>query len=381
MLESYAPQKRILISVNTTWNLVNFRGGLIRAFIQAGYEVVAVAPPDEYVSRLTALGCRYVPLAMDNQGTSIFRDLRLFWRFWWLLLNERPDVYLGYTIKPNTYGSMAAHLLHIPVINNIAGLGTAFIRGGWLAHLAKAIYRVGLSRSQRIFFQNADDRDLFLQSGLVHQLQTGLLPGSGVNLARYVPVHIPRDTTHSSSPFVFLLVARLLWDKGVGEFVAAARQVRLQEPNVRFQLLGFLDVQNRSAIDRATVEAWVNEGVIEYLGSTDNVDPFLAAADCVVLPSYREGTPRTLLEAAAMAKPLIATDVPGCRNVVDDGVNGLLCRERDANDLACKMLTLIKMTSEARLAMGVAGRRKIEEEFDEQIVIAAYLSEIQAIVG
>ena len=373
-----ALQKRILISVNTTWNLVNFREGLIRALIQAGFEVVAVAPPDEYVPRLKALGCRYVPLAMDNQGTSIWRDLQLFWRFWRLLLKERPDVYLGYTIKPNTYGAMAAHLLHIPVINNIAGLGTAFIRGGWLAHLAKAIYRVGLSRSRRVFFQNSEDRHLFVQSGLVRQFQTGLLPGSGINLTRYMPDI--KNAINSSSPFTFLLVARLLWDKGVGEFVEAARQVRLQEPNVRFQLLGFLDVQNRSAIDRASVETWVNEGVIEYLGSTDNVAPFLAAADCVVLPSYREGTPRTLLEAAAMAKPLIATDVPGCRNVVDDGVNGLLCRERDAKDLACKMLTLIKMPTGARLAMGAAGRRKVEREFDEKIVIAAYLSEIQAIV-
>ena len=379
MHEPDKAQKRILISVNTTWNLVNFREGLIRALVQAGYEVVAVAPPDEYVARLIALGCRYVPLAMDNQGTSIFRDLQLLWRFWRLLLKERPDVYLGYTIKPNTYGSMAAHLLHIPVINNIAGLGTAFIRAGWLAHLAKAIYRVGLSRSRRVFFQNSEDRNLFVQSGLVRQFQTGLLPGSGINLARYTPDI--GNAINSSSPFTFLLVGRLLWDKGVGEFVEAARQVRLQEPNVRFQLLGFLDVQNRSAIDRATVETWVNEGVIEYLGSTDNVAPFLAASDCVVLPSYREGTPRTLLEAAAMAKPLIATDVPGCRNVVDDGVNGLLCRERDANDLAQKMLTLIKMPAGARLVMGAAGRRKVEREFDEKIVIAAYLSEIQAIVA
>lgn len=358
---------------------MNFRAGLIRAMMHTGYEVVAVAPPDEYAPQLEGLGCRFVPLPMDNQGVSPCHDLLLLWRYFRLLRREQPAAYLGYTIKPNTYGSFAAHILGIPVVNTIAGLGTAFIRGGWLVRVAKGLYRLGLSRSRRVFFQNADDRNIFLQAGLVSADQAGLLPGSGIDLAHYVPM--PGATRHAAEPFKFLLVARLVWDKGVGEFAEAARLVRRLVPDAQFKLLGFLDVQNRTAVERITVEAWVAEGLIEYLGATDDVRPFLAAADCVVLPSYREGTSRTLLEAAAMAKPLIATDVPGCREVIDEGINGMLCRVRDANDLADKMLAMIRLTPEERATMGAAGRAKVEKEFDERVVIEAYLAEIKAIVA
>lgn len=392
---------KLLIVINTAWNLYNFRGGLIRALVEAGYEVVAAAPYDDYAPRLEAFGCRHVPLPMDNKGTSPLRDLMLLWRFRRLLRRERPDVFLGYTVKPNVYGSIAAHGLGIPVINNIAGLGVVFIRGGWLAWVVKALYRQAISHSQCVFFQNDDDRSLFLREGLVRPDQTGLLPGSGVDLKHYVPAalgaggigmkldgsavaSLSGDGLAGVEPaqlaFVFLLVSRLLWDKGVGEFIEAARRVRRQVPNVQFKLLGFLDVQNPTAIDRSTVEGWVSEGVVEYLGATDDVRPFLAAADCIVLPSYyMEGTPRSLLEAAAMARPIITTDWVGCRNVVDDGVNGFLCRVRDVEDLADKMMAMIRLTPAQRAAMGAAGRTKAEREFDERIVIDKYLHELERI--
>jgi len=378
---------RLVIAINTAWNLYNFRAGLIRALVEAGFEVVAVAPFDDYAPRLPGLGCRYAPLAMDNKGTSPLRDLVLLWRFWRLLRREQPAAFLGYTVKPNVYGSIAAHALGIPVINNIAGLGTVFVRGGWLAWLVKALYRLALGRSRRVFFQNDEDRTLFLRQGLVRSGQTGLLPGSGVDLQRFVPAPLPGAETLTGAdqgiaPLCFLLVARLVWDKGVGEFVEAARRVRKLAPNARFQLLGFLEVQNPAAIDRATVDAWVAEGAVEYLGATDDVRPYLAAADCVVLPSYyMEGTPRSLLEAAAMARPIITTDWVGCRNVVEEGVNGLLCRVRDAGDLADKMVAMIRLTPAQRAAMGAAGRAKMEREFDEKIVIGEYLRELSRITA
>jgi glycosyltransferase involved in cell wall biosynthesis len=204
-----------------------------------------------------------------------------------------------------------------------------------------------------------------------HSRRTALLPGSGIDLTRFQPA--AARATSEDGTFRFLLVARLLWDKGVGEFVEAARQVRLQAPHARFQILGFLDVENRTAVSRDTVEAWVAEGVVEYLGTADDVRPYLAAADCVVLPSYREGTPRTLLEAAAMAKPLIATDVPGCREVVDDGRNGYLCPARDADGLAGCMIRMLNGDPSVSSQMGREGRRKMEENFDERIVIRRYL--------
>jgi len=369
---------KVLIALNTSWNLFNFRAGLIRALVAKGYEVVAVAPNDEYAPRLAELGCRFVALPMDNKGTHPGRDLLLFFRFFNLLRRERPDVFLGYTVKPNVYGSLAAHVLGIPVVNNIAGLGAVFIRDNWLTRLVRLLYKTALSRSRHVFFQNEEDMRLFVEQGLVAAEKVSRLPGSGVDLAafRYAPMQPLENQT-----FRFLLVARLLWDKGVGEYVEAARMVRRKYPTAKFQLLGFLDVKNPTAVSNTQMDDWVEEGVVEYLGVADDVKPYMAAADCVVLPSYREGVPRSLLEAAAIGRPIVTTDAVGCRDAVDDGVNGLLCRVSDAKDLADKLLRMIEMSPEERARMGLMGRRKMELEFDEKIVINRYLRVIEGIVS
>lgn len=369
-------KKKIVITLNAAWNLVNFRAGLIRGLVAAGYEVVAVAPPDEYAPQLTELGCRYIPLSMDNKGTHPGRDLLLFWRFLQLLYREKPAVYLGYTVKPNIYGSLAAHMLKIPVINNIAGLGTVFIRTGWLTRLVRGLYCVALLRSAKVFFQNDEDRELFVSGELVPDMITDRLPGSGIDLDYFVPVPLPDNT-----PLRFLLIARMLWDKGVGEFVEAAQILKKQGLDAEFCLLGFLDVQNPAAISRQQMDEWAKEGVICYLGVSDNVAEEIALADCIVLPSYREGVPRTLLEAAAMARPIVATDAIGCRDVVDDGINGYLCKLRDAADLADKIARMAALSHAEREAMGRRGREKMEREFDEQIVINKYLQAIEEILN
>jgi glycosyltransferase involved in cell wall biosynthesis len=366
----------VLITVNTAWNILNFRSGLIRGFVAAGYDVVTVAPWDEYASRLPALGCRYVPLPMDNKGTHPGRDFLLFIRLLWLLRHERPNVYLSYTVKPNVYGSLAAHVLGIPVINNIAGLGSVFIKDGWLTRLVCGLYRLALSRSAKVFFQNDDDRQMFVSGGLVDQAVTDRLPGSGIDLAKFAPLPLP-----GKSPIRFLLIARMLWGKGVGEYVEAARILKRRNASANFCLLGFLDVQNPSAISREQMDLWVEEGVVLYLGVSDDVRAMIAVADCVVLPSfYREGTPRTLLEAAAMGRPIITTDAVGCRDVVDDGVNGYLCRPRDADDLADKMERMAALSLAERAAMGLRGREKVECEFDEKIVIGKYIDAIASVI-
>lgn len=366
--------KKVVIALNTTWNLVNFRSGLIRALIENGHEVIAVAPPDDYVPKLLSLGCRYVPMPMDTQGTHPGRDLILLWRFLQLMRRERPNVFLGYTIKPNIYGSLAARLAGVPVINNIAGLGAAFIRETWVTRVVKLLYRVALSGSTKVFFQNDEDSKAFVSGGIVHARQVDRLPGSGVDLVRFSA--LSPSTSSKPAAFRFLLIARLLWDKGVGEYVEAARQMRREFPQAEFCVLGFLDVQNPAAISRREVEAWVADGVVNYLGLADDVRPHLAQADCVVLPSYREGTPRSLLEAAAMARPIVTTNAPGCREVVDDGENGYLCKVRDAQDLADKMRSMLLLPPEQRAEMGRRGREKVEREFDEQIVITKYLEAI-----
>ena len=360
--------KTIALSINSSWNILNFRSGLIEALKAEGYRVVALSPADGHHERFAGLGVEHVTVAIDSAGLSPLGDLKLLLRYRRALKRAGADIFLGYTAKPNVYGSLAAHSLGIPVVNNISGLGTAFIEKGLLTRIVSVLYRVALRRSATVFFQNPEDRDLFLSSKLVRPKQARLLPGSGIDLERFVPSSEPRRP----GPFAFLMVGRLLWQKGVREYVEAARLIRHEAPDTRFRLLGFLDVANRSAVTCADVDAWVSERLIDFLGEADDVRPHIAAADCIVLPSYREGLPRTLLEGAAMAKPLVATDVPGCRQVVEHGVNGALCAVRDARSLADAMLAMLRLSDEQRAAMGAAGRRKVEREFAESLAIDAY---------
>ena len=367
--------KKILISINTTWNLLNFRAGLINGLISSGFEIIAVAPPDKYVAELELLGCRFVNLEMDNQGTSPVLDLLLLWRYWQLLKREKPDLCLFYTVKPNVYGSLASGFCNIPFINNVSGLGSVFIQDGLLWRFVSALYRLAFRNSKRVFFQNRDDLGLFLKNKLVKVELTGVLPGSGINLHRFTHVD-DADLKPRTSQFRFLLIARMLKDKGVVEFVNAAQLLKESGVKAEFCLLGFLDVENPAAISSEQMKQWTDQGFVKYLGTSNDVREHIAMADCIVLPSYREGTPRTLLEAAAMAKPIITTDVVGCKEVVEHGVNGFLCEVKNAEDLALKMKEMLFLSEDQRKLMGQNGRIKMEKEFDEQIVIHKYLKAI-----
>lgn len=365
------PTRTIVLSINTSWNIVNFRRNLIVRLQREGYDVVALAPRDAHSETLVAMGVRYFPVDIDSKGLSPVRDLKLAAQYYRILKQLRPVAFLGWTIKPNVYGSLAAHALNIPVINNISGLGTAFIKVGLLTRIVRRLYRTALARSATVFFQNRHDRDLFVAQRLVRAPRTVLLPGSGIDLAQFVPEPAGED----AAP-VLLMVARLLRDKGVVEFAEAARMVRKTRPDVEFQLLGFLDVQNRTAIDRAIVDSWEREATLHYLGEAADVRPYMARATAVVLPSYREGMPRSLLEAAAMGRPLIATDVPGCTEIARAGENAFLCAPRDARSLADAMLALLNLTADARAAMGRRSRTIAEREFDVAVVEARYLHAI-----
>jgi len=366
-----AHRKVAVISANACWNLVNFRVELIRAMQAEGYRVIAVASEDEYSPRLGELGIEYQPIDMESSGVSPTEDLLLLGRYFRMLRRLRPDVFLSFTIKPNIYGSLAARVLGIKVINNVSGLGTAFIKQGLLTRIVTVLYKLALRRSSTVFFQNRDDLNLFVDGKMVRPDQARLVPGSGIDLARFQPAP---SAPAAPDEFRFLLIARLLWDKGMQEYVDAARTIKAIEPKVRCQVLGFVDVDNRTAVPRPTLERWVTEGWIDYLGATEDVRPFIEQADCVLLPSYREGLPRTLLEGSAMGKPLVATDVPGVRDVIDDGQTGYLCQVRSARSLADAMLKMVRLSPEDRQEMGAAGRRKIKREFSQAIVIERYLA-------
>lgn len=323
---------------------------------------------------MNELAVERIAVPVDRSGLNPLADVVLLRRYRSILAKLRPAAYLGYTIKPNIYGSLAAASLGIPALPNVSGLGTAFIRGGPLQQLVTRLYRVGFRKAPIVFFQNDEDRRLFVDRRIVQTGQARVLPGSGVDLKRFAPAP-PASQGHPT----FLLIGRLLRDKGVVEFVEAARMLRAEFPQARCQLLGPIDPGNLTAIGSGELAAWVSEGIVEHLGTTDDVRPFIAAATAVVLPSYREGLPRSLLEAAAMERPLIATDVPGCRDVVEDRVNGLLCRVRDPASLAEAMRGMIEMPADQRRAMAEAARRKVQAQYSEEFVVQAYLDALARI--
>lgn len=365
---------KLLMSINAAWNVVNFRAPLIRALQAAGHEVEVATPADGHEHKFAAMDVKWHRLDMAASGMSPVEDAALYRRYRRLFAKVRPDAYLGYTIKPNVYGSFAAHAYRVPTLNNISGLGTAFIREGALGKLVRGLYRRALAPAHTVFFQNPEDRDLFAANRLVKPEAVRLLPGSGIDLQHFQP-----PAAREPGPPRLLFVGRMLVDKGVGELIEAARIVRRSRPEVRFELLGFAGAANRSAIGLEQIEAWQAEGLIHYLGSTDDVRPYVARADAVLLPSYREGLPRSLLEAAAMGRPLIASDVPGCRHIVAHGDNGLLCEVRSGAALAEAITAFLAKDEDARGAMGAASRRIAETRFDERLVFQSYLEALASI--
>ncbi|MER9082568.1 glycosyltransferase family 4 protein [Mesorhizobium sp. M0028] len=364
--------QNLIITVNLAWNIVNFRAGLVRALIAAGYRVTVVAVADGYENRVVELGCDFIPVKMAEHGTSPLEDIKLMFQYYKIFKVLRPDAILSFTIKPNIFGSLAANWLSIPVINNVPGLGSAFSGNGLVKLVVERLYRISFRRAVKVIFQNEQDRELFSDRRLVEPKKTLVVPGSGIDLSHFQ--NSRRSTNdNSAEELTFIFVGRLLREKGVVEFVEAARLVKRLRPTSRFQILGFV-AEGSKAVTQAELVAWQEAGIIEYLGSSDDVRPFVQNADCVVLPSfYREGTPRSLLEAAALSRPIITTDWVGCRDVVDDGVNGYLCRVKDHTHLAEQIMKFIALSPAQRMTMGVAGRAKVERQFDEKIVVRRYI--------
>lgn len=362
-------KKKIAIISNVSWNLYNFRLSLMKAMQNAGYEVIAIAPYDQYSQKIIDAGFEYHSIKLNSQGISPLQDMQTTMEFYKLLKNLSPDFICNYTIKPNIYASFVARVLNIKMINNIAGLGTLFIKQGPITSIAKVLYKASQAKADRVFFQNRDDFEFFTDAGIVKRSSCDVLPGSGVDMNRFRP-----QEKSQSNTVRFLHISRMIWEKGIGEYVDAARIIKAKHPNVEFCLLGFLDVANPGAISREQMNEWVEEGVVNYLGISDDVDEVITTADCVVLPSYyREGTPKTLLESASSAKPIITTDNVGCRDVVDHGVNGYLCEPRSVEDLVEKLEMFLALSAEEKQEMGMKSREKVKNEFDEKIVIGKYL--------
>ena len=330
----------------------------------------AGAGGDGFEKYILDLGIPFVALPIDKHVINPSADLKLFWTLYRLYRIEQPSVVHHFTIKPVIYGSIAARLAGVPrIVNTVTGLGQVFVQDDslWLRHVVKRLYSIALACAHFTFFQNRDDLDYFISYGLVQRQKAGLLPGSGVDCSFFSPSFA--SFRSPDKPVTFLMVARLLRVKGVEEFVEAARLVKEKFPTTQFQLLGPRDERNPTVVSVSELARWQDEGVVRWLGETTDVRPVIAQADVVTLPSYyREGTPRALLEAAAMAKPIITTENVGCREVVENGVNGYLVPVKDVKALAEAMIRLIQDPA-LRERMGKAGRAKVEQEFEERSVI------------
>lgn len=376
--ETGAPRgKTVALVANTAWFLFNFRRELMKALQVDGWNVVAVAPEDGYGARIAAAGMRFIPFPLSRTGTNPLAEARSILALRRVLRSEGISAVLSFTPKGNIYSGLAACGLSIRRIATISGLGRVFVSRSALRLLVSALYRAVLSGASCVLFENDEDMRFFLAHGIVAPAKVERIPGLGVDLDRFTPLALAGDT-----PATFLMMARMLREKGVYEFVEAAREVKKDHPDARFCLLGPLESGHSSAVSEAQMIAWSREGVVQYLGMTDDVRPLVGAADCVVLPSsYGEGVPRSLMEAAAMQRPILTTDRPGCRDAVDDGVSGFLCRPGNSASLAAAMRRVLALDPAARVEMGRAGRAKMEREFDERLVIARYLDRLCRIAG
>ena len=363
------------VFANTSWYIYNFRLNTMKALREQGHNVIAIGPADGYVEKIKAEGFQHVEITMKGSGTNPFFELGTLYHLFRCFRNNNTDLVLSFTPKANIYAALLSAPLRMYTFSNVSGLGRLFIKPTLLTIFVKYLYKAAFLFSEHVFFQNEDDQKLFLSYGITKKYKTSILPGSGVDLEKFFPA--PRRPGKQKTGLEFLLVSRMLWDKGINEFITAARTIKKDYPDTRFSLLGEMGADNPSSIPRKEIEAWVKEGVVNYLGKTNDVHQYLLKADCIVLPSYREGTPRSLLEAAATAKPVITTDTPGCRNVVDDRVTGYLCKAKDATDLAEKMQSIIQMSEQERLEFGRLARQKMEIQFDEKTVIEKYFSALQ----
>ena len=369
----------IAFVANTSWSIYKFRLYLIERLLEKGFAIYVLAPRDAYTGKFEGLnGLTYIPLNhFHPKGVSPVRDYRLYRELYRHYRTIKPGLIFHYTVKANLYGTRAAARAGIPSVSVVTGLGYTFSGEGWLQRAVRIGYRRQLRKAAEVWFLNEDDRRVFTSRNLVPAANTFLLPGEGVDTGYFYPD--PYDAQHPGKTIQFLLIGRLIRHKGIEEFVEAARQLKQRQLPAQCRLLGFFDDESPVAIPRPQLDEWTAGGIITYLGHTDDVRPFIREADCIVLPSYREGMPLSLLEGASMCKALIATDTAGCRDLIDDGVNGYLCRVRDSADLAAKMTGYLQLSPEGKKQLGLRGRERVLQRYTREAVAAIYLEKIKSL--
>lgn len=356
---------KVLILANNSVGLYKFRKELLEALLCQNNEVYISIPKGDFVPEMEQMGCKFINTEISRHGTNPITDLLLIVQYKKIIKTVQPDIVFTYTIKPNVYGGFASQLCGVPYVANVTGLGSAVENGGILQKITLALYKVGLRGAQRVFFQNQANLDFMLAHGIKPK-SFALIPGSGVNLERFAPLPYPQndDTVH------FVFISRIMREKGIDQYLDAAQHYAGK--NCVFHVCGFCEAEYQGKLDELA-----KAGVVVYHGMVRDVKTVLKDVHCTIHPSfYPEGISNVLLESCACARPIITTDRSGCREVIDDGVNGFVVKQRDSQDLIEKIEKFLALTHEQKLKMGEAGRAKVEREFNRQIVVDVYLKEL-----
>jgi len=369
-------KKKIAVIENGLFSTYTMRDGLMQFLLKEGYEVTILTHTNSFVSQVEKTGLKVINIGSGNVNP--VKVLKYIFNLYRALKRIEPDVCLTFSIRPAIWGNYITRYLKIPTVTNITGVGPLFTSKNLAYRIARSIYRPALSKTKKVFFQNFDDMDLFIENNFVRKEIAERIPGSGVDYLKFSPID---SNGRAHDHFIFLFIGRLIKDKGIFEFVEAARIIRKKYSNVLFNVVGPFWSQNlkSNTITQSDLQNWIIEGIIDYQGEKKDVRKFIADADCVVLPSFREGTSNILLEGASMERPIITTNTTGCKEIVDDEITGFLCNVKDSVDLARQMEKMILLSDEERTIMGKKARQKIIKEFDKKIVLDAYQKAIQNI--
>lgn len=358
-------KKKVLILVNHNVVIYNFRRELVERLVQDGFEVYLSCPQGDRIAELVSMGCHFIEANFERHGTNPLRELQLV-RYYKMIMKEiKPDVVLSYTIKPNIYGGMAAASLNIPYLANITGLGTAVEHDGILQKITKLLYIYAFRKVDTVFVQNEENKQFFIDNKIAAD-KLYLLPGSGVNLKQFSVLDYPQDSIE------FAFISRIMKEKGIDHYLEMAEIIREKYPETKFHICGFCEEAYEE-----TLKDYEKRGIVKYHGMLKDVRVVIQVCSATIHPTYYpEGLSNVLLESSACGRPIITTDRSGCREVVEEGVNGYLAKPNDTETLVKAVEKFIQLPLEKRREMGLAGRRKVEEEFDRQIVVEAYMKRI-----
>lgn len=357
---------KIVILSNSGMGLIKFRKELIESFLRNGDEVIVSVPRDEYAKRIEALGCRFIHTEVDRKGKNILKDLNLIMEYFKIARTEKPDIILTYTIKPNLYGGIISSILNIRYISNITGLGNALVSEGLLSKIIIGLYRRSLKKAQTVFFQNSSNLKFF-NDHQIYLRNSVLVPGSGVNIDEFQYLEYPKQT----EPLNFLFIGRLMKSKGINELLLAIEHIQSNYNNIKFHLVG-----NYEENYEEKLKNFQEKGLLVYHGQQDNIIPFMQQANAIIQPSHHEGMSNVLLEAAACGRPILASDIPGCKETFDEGESGLSFIPNNSESLITTIEKFIEMAYDEKKKMGINGRKKIEKEFNRKVIVNSYINEI-----